>query len=277
MVQRMIADCESVARNEDRLSGRNPLTLSIIRESDDRAVRFYQCVALLQRLADMVCAGEIAKTSKTELRFEGFTMGELDVLARTVTEGESRRDRFIAAGAPGEDEGWLNYDDPHSDYYYPLPDDAPVALCAVEWEPPNEEPGNQSRWIWEAFGLIVEAARSDEPRLRKCSMPCGLDTHLDYLLGERPDDAPSCGTFYIAWRRAETCGRERCKKAARKLRDDYEIGRAKRERAETLARRAWAKADMRGSFEQLWEESGRDLLHLTQLLKGRRRKTGRKR
>lgn len=266
MATHMAQDWERHAEDAEQRAGTTRSVLPPVALAYRSVADFYRCVPILQRLAASVCDKEYVEVSQNEIRFRDFALGDLALLKRSVGVGRTFAERCIEAGRAGTSEGWLNYSDSAGDYYYPLPGSEVVDLCTVELGPAEPEPMDHTRWVWEAFELIMDAARTGTPQLRRCKMPRGLDTHLDYLLGESEQDAPACGTFYITWRGGETCGREACKKAFRRLQDEYETDIAKRTRAEALALREWKAAERPGLFEELWEKSDRDLTRFRDLL-----------
>ena len=54
-----------------------------------------------------------------ELRFQDFALGELDLLRRAVTAGETVKVEYLEAGPLGQDTGWFSYDCEQEDGYGP--------------------------------------------------------------------------------------------------------------------------------------------------------------
>jgi len=269
-VAQLLADCETrlqqLAADQTEPDDRKAF---FERGYIERTEEFWRSIRVLQRLADMVCAKDVLR-DLGDLRFCGFTFRDVETLQRVTSRGEAVERHHVRAAKLGQELGWIYYGDPGSQGCLPVPPDQEVDLCITTAPPlPSEGVTTEDHFIWEVMDRIARAGHHDEPALRKCRMPQGIERHLDFLLGVRGEDVPECGTYYIAQRNAHTCGRERCRKAYRRLRNDEAVGKAKAARAEALAWQLWPRASRRGDFYTLWDETGRDFLHFRELLEER--------
>jgi len=215
-------------------------------------IEFYRCVLTLQRIADLICEGKYSCTEQDELRFPGFEFDEAALLRKTVAEWDYFEREDIIWRSPGEEDTWHTLD-PNSVEYVELSPGEPVQLCVSKIAPlirPQRIPSIRN--IWEAFDVLVRAARSDKPLLYKCTMPRGYETHIAYLSGEKSEDAPKCGTFYIPRRSAKTCGRAVCQQNYTRL-DQHGLDEELWRRAENVARRKFEQADVEGAFADFWD------------------------
>ncbi len=289
LVKRIAAEWQAIADSEDP----NVLSGAVTtfggwqdgRYWEDWA-EFYRCVLILQSIAHRITEADYRRASDTQLTLPGFCMADIDALRRVLRTGAAHRRHEIGALPPEGDESWPNDFDPSGLYYPSLPPETRVDLCVYttpfrlsDYECESDRDhftAWRNQFIWEAFGQLVAAARTEVTKLRKCQVPRGLERHRDYLLGERNKDASECGTFYITIKDAHTCGRPTCKKSYTAL---QHLGFTKDqlwERAKKLAEREFRKADVRGEFLKLWQQVKHDdpkqtLLHFRELLRASRR------
>ena len=197
-------------------------------EQLERRSDFYCCIRILQRIGDLFCAGDYCVSADNDTVFPGFSSHDLAILDITLRRAEEEMGRLVSdrRQTTGDD------DDQGSTSVTVRKN---LSLVVPARATRILEGMTQNRWIWEAFDQLTRAAREGRPKLRKCQMPRGLTGHIDHLLGRRKKPVPKCGTFYIARKDASTCGRARCQKAYRRLRDEHEVELAKKNRASELA------------------------------------------
>jgi hypothetical protein len=186
-----------------------------------RAVEYYRCVMLLQRMADHICyikprSDPSRRTIWTgDLRFRDFTVEEVNLLRDVVHRGEAPQMYMIDAGPAHADEGTLNLHYPEADYHMQAPPNDPADLCVKTVTVASPSGADEDVWIWEAFNRLMGAARDDTPRLRRCHMP--PPEGVEGVEVEDGEGSPRkiCGVFYIPERQKATCFRAACEKAPR--------------------------------------------------------------
>ncbi len=220
-------------------------------------IEFYRSVLTLRRMGEIICAEDYVSSPDGELRFCDFEFADATALRKLVYEWDYFEREDIIWRSPGEEDAWCTLD-PDSVDYVELSPDEPVQLCVSRIAPlirPMRMP--IARRIWEAFDVLVRAARSDKRPLHKCTMPRGFKAHLAYLSGETSEDAPKCGTFYISPRSAKSCGRAVCQQNYTLL-QEHGLDEELWERAENVARCEFRQADVEGAFCEFWDRTEPD-------------------
>jgi len=113
-------------------------------------------------------------------------------------------------------------------------------------------------WIMHGLRLLLDVLVFGKPDLRRCEMPRGVTTYLDYLLRERDHPPDRCGRFFIPTKKhKDTCGHPTCETYHGRL-QPLEIKLM--QRAEELAERDCRADGCLEDFHEMWREAsdGRD-------------------
>lgn len=215
---------------------------------------FCRCLLLLQRIAAQVTGDAYRQTGENAFRFPGFVWADVKVLNRVVSVGEQSARDYIEPGPPGATVGTYNASVPEADHYCPLAPTEEVDLCVRRAALSSADMWTGFEHVWRAFSALMGKARGEGSPLRRCRMPRGPKTRLDFMLGVAERDAPECGAFYIPVDGAKTCGRAGCIKAYTSLAVDA-LQLSLERRAEEIAHRKWLKSAVNRNFEIVWGEA----------------------
>ena len=221
----------------------------------------WRAVQIMQRIAEVVVdVGQGQDDDRILVsdrggRFRSFTIEDVDVLgsiARRRNPGPTIR---FEAGVAGKDGGCLNYHFPDEDAYRgPLADEYQVDLMIHHtFTLPVWPRAPFDFWILDGIELLLDALIRGNPNLRRCDMPKGVMSELDYLLGERQDPPPRCGRYFIPSKRhADTCGNATCQTYHGQL-QPREIKLMNR--ARELAVRDYGRLGTEQHFDELWRQA----------------------